>query len=148
MVLLDDHVDHGRNLVALESCVAELADAQFERLGFLRNERGDLGCDELTGDRVRHAAHRDVLDVVDLQQNVLDLGRVHFLAADIDQLRLASENTNVLAIGFDQILRVEPAVSLEWRRRVEIAQHRARRSDPEHAGNDLVLKAGPELEPD
>src|SRR4029077_20490967 len=110
--------------------------------------RGDLGRDQLARDRIRYAAHRNVLDVVDLQQNVLDFGRMHFLAAYIDHLRLASENANVLAIAFDQILRVEPAVGVEWRRRVEIAQHGARRSDPEDAGDDLVFKPGAEFEPD
>ena len=59
------------------------------------------------------AAHGHVLDVVELEQNVLDLGRMHLLAAHIDQLRLAAENANVLAVSFDEILRVEPAVRIE-----------------------------------
>ena len=53
MVILHDHVDDGGNLVALELCVAELADAPLECVGILRNERGDLGRDHLAGDRIR-----------------------------------------------------------------------------------------------
>ena len=50
--------------------------------------------------------------------------------------------------AFDEILRVEPAVRIERGRRVQIAEHRTRRSDPEHAVDDLVLEAGiAELEP-
>src|SRR5262249_38544380 len=67
VVILLDHVDHGRNLIALESRVAELTHAPFERVRLLRNERSDLGCDHFAGDRIRYAAHGDVLDVVDLQ---------------------------------------------------------------------------------
>jgi hypothetical protein len=36
VVILYDHVDNGRNLVALESGVTELADAPFECVEFLR----------------------------------------------------------------------------------------------------------------
>src|SRR5262249_2234982 len=95
VMLLQDHLDDGGYFVALESRAAKLAHSPFERIAILRPERSDFGCDDLAGDRIRLAAHRDVFDVVDLEQNVLDFGRMHFLAAHIYQLRLAAENANV-----------------------------------------------------
>src|SRR5262245_51140580 len=113
VMILQDHLDDGGYFVALEPRVAKLAHAPFERVGILRPERGDFGCNDLAGDRIGLAAHRDVFDVVDLEQNILDFGRMHFLAAHVYQLRLAAENANVLAISFDEVLRVEPAVDIE-----------------------------------
>src|SRR3954469_6059195 len=148
VVILYDHVDDGGNFVALKSRTAELADAQLEGVRILGRERCDPGGNDLAGNRIWMSAHRDVFDVVELEQHILDLGRVHLLAADVDQLRLAAEDVNVLAVSFDEILRVEPAVRIERRRCVQIAEHRARRSDPEYVVDDLVLKTGiAELDP-
>src|SRR5262249_9172308 len=108
-----DHVDDGGYFVALEARVAKLAHSPFERVGILRPERGDFRCNDLAGDRIRGAAHRDGFDVVDLEQNGLDFGRMHLLAAHVYQLRLAAENANVLAISFDEVLRVKPALWIE-----------------------------------
>src|SRR5262245_29466090 len=148
VMILRDHIDDGRHLVALELLAAELAHTPFERIGIFRHQRRDLSCDDLAGDRIRLAAHGDVFDVVELEQNVFDLGRMNLLAANVYQLRFAAENANILAVSLDQILRVEPSVRIERGGGVQIAQHRARRSDPEQAVDDLVLEAGvAELEP-
>src|SRR5262249_27780795 len=113
VVILDDYIDDCGHLVALESRLAELADAPFEGVGIFWHQRGDLGRNDFAGDRVGLAAHGDVLDVVELEQNVLDLGRVHFLAAHIYQLRLPAKYADILAVYFDEILGVEPAVRIE-----------------------------------
>src|SRR5207248_10940166 len=108
VMILHDDIDDHRHLVWLEPRAAELADSPFEGVRILRHERRDLGSNDLAGDRIRLTAHGDVLNVVKLEQKVLDLGRMHFLATYIDQLRLAAENADVLAVAFDEILRVEP----------------------------------------
>src|SRR5260370_12755963 len=113
VMMREEELDGGGYFVAIESGVAKLTHAPFERVGILRPEWGDFGCNDLAGDRIRLAAHRDVFDVVDLQQNVLDFGRMHFLAAHVYQFRFAAENADVLALSFDNVLRDEPAVRLE-----------------------------------
>ena len=97
---------------------------------------------------IRLGKHGRIPDVVELQQDILDFGRVHFLAAHVDQLRLASDDTNVFALDLNDILRVEPAFIIEGRGRIQVAQHRRFRSEPQHAVDDAVLEAGiAELEP-
>ncbi len=52
VMLLRHHVDDGRNLVALEPCLAVSAHAPFERFGILRHQRGDFDCNHLAGDGI------------------------------------------------------------------------------------------------
>src|SRR6188472_3484924 len=63
VMILHDHLDDGGHFVALEPRMTEPADSQLERVWVLRRERGDLGRDDLAGDRVGMSAYRHVLDV-------------------------------------------------------------------------------------
>ena len=60
-------------------------------------------------------------DVLHLQQHALHLRRVDFLAADVDDLGLAAQDADVLAINLDHVIGVEPTLFVEWIRCIEIA---------------------------
>src|SRR5262245_51227571 len=112
-MVLHDHLNESGNFVALESRVAELADPPFEGLRILRHERRYFGCNDLAGDRIRLTADGNIFDIIDLEEDILDFGRMHLLAAHIYQFRLAAENTNVVSVSFVEILLVEPAIYIE-----------------------------------
>ena len=130
MVIVPDDFDHRRHFVPLEPFLAKPADAPAQQFRILRAERRDFRGDDLSSDRTVFAAHGHVFDIIELQQDVFDLGGVNFLATDVDQLRPAAENAQVFAVNFDEILRVEPPVGIERRGCVQVAEHRRLRSDP------------------
>src|ERR1700730_12467486 len=113
VMILRNHIDDGGNFVAFESRAAELADSPSEGVRILWRKRGYFGCNDLACDQIRVAAHGDIFHVIEFEQNVLDLSRMHFLAAHVYQLRLAAEDAKVLSISFDKILRIEPTVCIE-----------------------------------
>ena len=90
---------------------------------------------------MRFADHNGVSHVFELEQHALDFGRVDLLAADIDDLRLASEDANKVAIYLDHVIGVEPPFLIEGAGRIEIAEHGGMRFDPEKAVDDLGFKA-------
>ena len=94
----------GRDHEALRTFVKEVG-ARLGRIDVLVNNAGIAMEGILSTMRTS--------DIVELEQHILDLGRMYLLAAHIYQLRSAAENVNVLAVSFNEILRVEPAVRIE-----------------------------------
>ena len=83
-----------------------------------------LGLDQRDGGdhhRSHHRAgsggHRRAANVARPQQDVLDLGRVNLLAADIDQFALAADDPDIVAVDLDLVVCVEPAIGVERARR-------------------------------
>ena len=113
MVIRFNNLDHGGYLVSLKPSLAEFADPPLKQLRILGVRRRDPRDDDFSGYRIRPAANRYIFDVFQLQKNVLDLGRMHFLAADVDQFGFAAEYPHVLAVDLDEVLGVEPPVRLE-----------------------------------
>src|SRR5215212_4015695 len=56
--------------------------------------------------------------------NTLDFGRIYFLATYVDDLRLTPEDPEKIAVYFDFVPGLEPAVVRKWAWRVQVAKHR------------------------
>ena len=130
------------NLVGRQPVAAEQAHARLERRRHLRRCARRMEA-TTTWPVSGFGSPRtdDVLDVVHLEQHVLDFDREHLAAADVDDLALAAEDPQPLAVDLDEIAGVEEAVGVERARRVQVAEHRRLRPDPQPAVDDLGLVA-------
>src|SRR5262245_36786832 len=114
-VMIGSHdLDRRRHLEPFEMCLAKCADALPERLRVFRPDRCNSRSDHLPGNRILLGKHRRILDVIELQQHILDLGRMDFLSAHVNQFRLAPDDANVVSLDLHDILRVEPALLVKW----------------------------------
>src|SRR5438034_6522314 len=102
-----------------------------------------------THDRIFIAIDCHLCDFYHFMHDAFDLRRVNFLAADVDDFRLAPEDSEIVAVHFDLVTGIKPAVVGEGAWRVEIAEHRRFRLDLEDLVHDTGLKAfTPQLDPE
>ena len=103
---LDDH----RNLELRHSLATKGVHPSLEDIQRFRLFQVETRRDDLTHHGVRFTEDGYVLHVGQPQQHVLHLRRINLLAADVDQFRCATQDAQVLAVYFDGVLRIQPAV--------------------------------------
>ena len=87
--------------------------------------------------------HDHVGHVVELQQGTFDFRGVDLAAAHVDDVALAAEDAEPLAVDLHLVAGVEEPIPVERARRVQVAQHRGGAADPEPSVDDLCLVSLP-----
>src|SRR4029077_13167320 len=129
-------------------CPAERPDTGGEGLRILGRPAGrDPGYDDVPRDGIRLADDQGLPDLVHLEQDALDLGGKDLLAPDVDDVALPAQDLQVLTVDLDDVLGVEPTLLVEWRRGIEVAEHRGLAPDPQNVVEDLVVDHAP-VQPD
>src|SRR5215510_2062198 len=67
------------------------------------------------------AINRYLCDFWHFLENAFNFRRIHFLSANVNNFRLAPENTKILAVYFDFIAGIEPSVRRKRTWRIEVA---------------------------
>ena len=88
---------------------------------------------------MRLTAHAGVGHVVEGEQHTLDLCRMNLAAAHVNHLAPTAEDAQPLAIGLDEVARIEEAIGIERARRVQIAEHRGLGTHPQSSVDHLRL---------
>ena len=141
--------DSDGNLKLLEPLPTKLPELAMELPLVARLPKSNRGAHDLAHDGILLAIDRHLCDFWHFLHDAFDLRRVNFLAADIDDLRLTSEDSELFAVHFDLVARIEPAVVGEGAWRVEIAEHRRLRLDLEDLVHDTGLKSfAPQFDPE
>src|SRR5262245_34322560 len=101
----------------------------------------DPGSHDATHDRVRLTRNHRVDHALEIEDHGFDLCRENLVAADVDDLALATQNSEPPSVDFDSVARVEESLLVEGTWRVEVPEHRRLRADPEPTIDDLGLEA-------
>src|SRR5262245_61351870 len=86
-------LDPLRDLVRREPFAAELLHSPLDLLVVFGSDEPERRYDDAADENVLFSPNDGVFDVLNLNEQILDLGREHLLSGHVDDLRIAAKNT-------------------------------------------------------